>query len=79
MEKTENPWSVPVAVEDIPETGLHMEIEAPAATRAAVAELAAVRGLPQFAAVFDLTRQGAGVHVSGQVKRAGRPDLCGHA
>ncbi len=32
MDKT--PWSVPVAVEDIPDTGLHMEIEAPAAVRA---------------------------------------------
>jgi uncharacterized metal-binding protein YceD (DUF177 family) len=42
-------------------------IEAPAATRAAVAELAAVRDLPQLSAVFDLTRQGSGVHVSGQV------------
>ena len=65
MDKT--PWSVPVAVEDIPDTGLHMEIEAPAAVRAAVAELAAVRDLPQLSAVFDLTRQGAGAHVSGRV------------
>jgi len=62
------PWSVPVAVEDIPDTGLHMEIEAPDATRAAVAELANVRALPQLAAVFDLTRQGAGAHVSGRVR-----------
>jgi len=61
------PWSVPVAVEDIPDTGLHMEIEAPAATRATVAELAAVRALPRLSAVFDLTRQGAGAHVSGRV------------
>lgn len=65
MEKT--PWSVPVAVEEIPDTGRHMEIEAPAAVRAAVAELAAVRDLPQLSAVFDLTRQGAGAHVSGRV------------
>jgi len=65
MDKT--PWSVPVAVEDIPDTGRHMEIEAPAAVRAAVAELAAVRDLPQLSAVFDLTRQGAGAHVSGRV------------
>ena len=65
MDKT--PWSVPVAVEDIPDTGLHMEVEAPAAVRAAVAELANVRELPQLSAVFDLTRQGAGAHVSGRV------------
>ena len=67
MEKTDSPWSVPVAVEDIPDTGLHMEIEAPAAVRAELAKIAAVRDLPQLSAVFDLARQGAGVHVSGQV------------
>ncbi len=73
MDKTGTPWSVPVAVEDIPDTGLHIEIEAPAATRAALAELAALRELPKVAAVFDLTRQGEGVHVTGQVSaRAGQ-------
>jgi len=67
MKKTGNPWRVPVAVEDIPDTGLHIEIDAPAATRAEVAELAGLRDLPKLSAVFDLTRQGAGVQVSGQV------------
>ncbi len=45
MKKTDSQWSVPVAVEDIPDTGLHREIEAPAAVRAAVAALAQLRGL----------------------------------
>jgi uncharacterized metal-binding protein YceD (DUF177 family) len=67
MKKTGSPWSVAVAVEDIPDTGLHIEIDAPAATRIAVAELAALRELPRLSAVFDLTRQGAAVHVCGQV------------
>jgi Large ribosomal RNA subunit accumulation protein YceD len=67
MEKTANFWIAPVDVEDIPETGLHVEIDAPAEVRAAVAELASLRSLPQFTAAFDLTRQGAGVHVSGRV------------
>src|SRR5665811_1328455 len=67
MKKSSNLWSVPVAVEDIPDAGLHLAIEAPAATRAAVAELAEVRDLPRLSAVFDLTRQGSGVHLSGQV------------
>ena len=67
MQKTSSPWSVPVAVEDIPDTGLHIEIEAPAAARAALAELAGLRELPQLSAVFDLTRQGSAVHVRGQV------------
>jgi uncharacterized metal-binding protein YceD (DUF177 family) len=60
-------WSVPVAVEDIPDTGLHIEIEAPAATRIALAEFAALRELPRLAAVFDLIHEGEGVHVTGQV------------
>ena len=75
MDKTASPasvlWSVPVAVENIPDKGLHIAIEAPAATRAQMvalmAELAAVRDLPQLAAVFDLTREGAVVHVAGRV------------
>jgi uncharacterized metal-binding protein YceD (DUF177 family) len=71
MDKTASPspapWSVPVAVEDIPEAGLHVAIEAPAATRAALAELAAVRELPLLTAVFDLTRQGTAVQVTGRV------------
>ena len=66
MDKT--PWSVPVAVEDIPDTGQHVEIEAPAAVRAAIAKLADLRELPKLAAVFDLVRRGAGAHVSGSVR-----------
>ena len=66
MEKT--PWSVPVAVEEIPETGLHIEIEAPAAVREAVAKLASVRELPRLSGVFDVTRKGAGAHVAGQIE-----------
>ncbi len=65
MEKT--PWSVPVAVDEIPETGLHLQVEAPAPVRTAVAALASIRELPQLSAVFDLTRRGAGVQVSGRV------------
>jgi uncharacterized metal-binding protein YceD (DUF177 family) len=67
MERPNQPWSVPVAVEDVPETGLHLAIEAPAAARAGIAELAAVREIPALSAVFDLSRRGAGVHVTGQV------------
>jgi len=67
MDKTNSPWSVPVVVEDIPEAGLHIEIEAPAEARAGLAALAGLRELPQLTAVFDLTRQGEGVHVAGRV------------
>jgi uncharacterized metal-binding protein YceD (DUF177 family) len=68
MKKTDSPpWSVPVAVEDIPETGLHRDIDASAAERAGVAEIAAVRDVPRLTASFDLTRLGAGVRVEGRV------------
>lgn len=61
-------WSVPVAIEDIPETGSHLELEADAATRSAIADLASVRALPTLSASFDLTRHGSGVRVVGFVK-----------
>ena len=67
MKKAEKPWSVPVAVEDIPETGLHMAIDASEDARVGVAALAGVRAVPQLSAEFDLTRQGADVHVAGRV------------
>jgi hypothetical protein len=68
MEKVKNPWSVPVTVEDIPETGLHVEIEAPETARAGLAAVAGLRDLPRLSAVFDLARRGAGVRVTGQVR-----------
>ena len=68
MENTQNPWSVPVAVDNIPETGLHIEAEALPEVRAQLVKLANLRDLPHLSAVFDLTRRGGGVHVAGQVK-----------
>jgi hypothetical protein len=65
--ENEPAWSAPVAVDDIAETGLHMEIEAPAETRAGLAKVAGLRDLPRLAAAFDLTKQGNSVHVSGCV------------
>lgn len=56
-----------MTVEDIPDTGLHLSLEAPAEIRADVAKLAGLRDLPLLAAEFDLTRKGAGVHVTGHV------------
>jgi uncharacterized metal-binding protein YceD (DUF177 family) len=68
MENAQNPWSVPVAVDDIPETGLHIEAEAPAEVRAQLVKLANLRDLPHLSAFFDLRRGGGVVHVTGQVK-----------
>lgn len=62
------PWHVPVAVEDIPEDGKTFTLEADADTRAAIATAAGLRDLPQLAAAFDVTRQGAGgLRVVGKV------------
>jgi uncharacterized metal-binding protein YceD (DUF177 family) len=68
IEKNKPVWSVPVSIEDIPDAGLRLEIDAPGDVRTQIAELAAIRDLPKLSAVFDLSRQGAGVHVSGHVK-----------
>jgi len=68
MEKAANPWTLPVAVDDISEGGLHMKIEAPEGARAELAKVANLRNLPKLSAVFDLTRNGAGVHVAGEVQ-----------
>ncbi len=67
MDKTGSPWSVPVTVDEIPDTGLHMEIEAAPDIRAAIAALAGVPEVVELAAVFDLARHGAGVYVVGRV------------
>lgn len=68
MENAQSSWIMPVAVDDVPETGLHIEAEAPAEVRAQLVKLANLRDLPHLSAVFDLTRRGGGVHVAGQVK-----------
>lgn len=68
MDKSTVAWHVPVAVADIPETGLHVELEAPEAVRAALAPAAGLRNLPELRAVLDLTRHGKAVHVGGRVE-----------
>jgi Large ribosomal RNA subunit accumulation protein YceD len=67
MDRSENPWTVPIAVDEISETGQHVQIEAPPAVRAAIAKLAGLRELPRLSAEFDLARRGAGARVTGQV------------
>jgi uncharacterized metal-binding protein YceD (DUF177 family) len=63
------PWRAFIPVVQIPERGLHREIEADEATRAAMAEAAGLRELPLARATFDLTPRSSGrVHVSGRVQ-----------
>jgi hypothetical protein len=61
------PWQVPVAHDDIEESGQHFALAANAEERAAVARMAGLRDLPRLEADFDVTRQGAGLRVSGRV------------
>ena len=61
-------WSVPIAVDEIPETGKSVELVVDAATRDAIAKALGLTALPRLEATFDLTRHGAGgARVVGQV------------
>lgn len=68
MNERERPWSVPVALDDIPEEGRHFDLAADEATRAAVAAMAGVPGIPCLQASFDVLRHGRhGLSVTGTV------------
>jgi uncharacterized metal-binding protein YceD (DUF177 family) len=58
-----------VLVAQIPDTGLHRDIEADFAAREAMAELAGVPEIPAASASFDVTsRRDGRVHVAGRVR-----------
>jgi uncharacterized metal-binding protein YceD (DUF177 family) len=64
-----DPWRVPIAVAQIPETGLHRDIEADPAIRRAVAEVGGLREVLLAQASFDVTPQSGGrFHVAGHVR-----------
>jgi hypothetical protein len=64
-----DPWSVPVVVAQIPDTGLHRDIEAGPATRAAMAEVANLRDIVSASASLDVTPRGGGrFQVTGRVR-----------
>jgi Large ribosomal RNA subunit accumulation protein YceD len=68
MTNRPDPWREPVTVAQIPETGLHREIEADAAARLAMAEIAGLRAVLSAHAAFDVTPKRDGrFHVAGQV------------
>jgi len=59
-------WSVPIAVADVPETGLRVALAADERTRLSVAKLADLRALSRFEATFELARHGrGGLHLVG--------------
>jgi uncharacterized metal-binding protein YceD (DUF177 family) len=64
-----DPWRVPVAVAQIPETGLHRDVDADQAIRDAVAEVGGLREVLSVQASFDVTPTSGGrFHVAGRVR-----------
>ncbi|TQF28145.1 phosphodiesterase [Bradyrhizobium sp. UNPF46] len=64
-----DPWRAPVIVAQVPDTGLHRELEASAAERHAMAELAGVREILSAEADFDvLPKSGGRVQVTGTIR-----------
>jgi Large ribosomal RNA subunit accumulation protein YceD len=64
-----DPWRAPVIVAQIPDTGLHREIEASAREREVMAEVAGLREILSAHASFDVTpKSGGRVHVTGSVR-----------
>ena len=64
-----DPWRVPVAVAQIPETGLHRNLEADQAIRNAVADVGGLRKVLLVQASFDVTPESGGrFRVTGHVR-----------
>jgi hypothetical protein len=64
----DRPWSVPVRVDDILEQR-HVELEASAEMRAALAQPVGVVAIDRLSASFDVARRGRdGFHVGGEVR-----------
>jgi uncharacterized metal-binding protein YceD (DUF177 family) len=64
-----DPWRAPVAVAQIPERGLHRELDADEAQRKAMAELAGLREVVSAHASLDVTpKSGGRFHVAGHVR-----------
>jgi hypothetical protein len=69
MMNTADPWSVPVIVEQIPDTGLHRDIEAGPVARDSMAGVAGLREVLSAHASLDVTpERGGRVHVTGRVR-----------
>lgn len=69
MASEDNPWSVPIVVMQIPETGLHRDITATEPQREAISALGDLRGVAEATASFDLKPFADGrVQVTGRVR-----------
>jgi uncharacterized metal-binding protein YceD (DUF177 family) len=64
-----DPWRVPILVAQIPDTGLHRDIEADPAVRASVADVGGLREVLSAQASLDVTPMSGGrLHVAGRVR-----------
>jgi uncharacterized metal-binding protein YceD (DUF177 family) len=64
-----DPWRVPLMVAQIPEVGVHRDIEADAPVRAAMAEVGSLREVLSASASLDVMPSGGGrFHVAGRVR-----------
>jgi len=69
MSEKPDPWRVPILVAQIPETGLHRDIEADPVVRQAVADTGGLRAVLSAQASFDVTpRSGGRFEVTGRVR-----------
>jgi uncharacterized metal-binding protein YceD (DUF177 family) len=69
MTEKPDPWRVAVVVAQMPDTGLHRDIEADAAICAAVADMGGLREVRSVRASFDITPMSGGrFHVTGHVQ-----------
>jgi len=67
MTQPAQPWHVPVRVEDVPETGLHLDLVADEHVRSGLAALAGVPDVRRLEAAIDLARHGNGLRATGRV------------
>jgi hypothetical protein len=67
MTQPAQPWHVPVRLEDVPESGLHLALVADEHVRAGLAALAGVTDMPRLEAAFDVVRHGSGLRATGRV------------
>ncbi len=62
------PWSHRIALNEVPEEGLHVSLEADSDVRAVLARTANLRDLSHLEASFDLRRKGPNIlHIEGEV------------
>jgi uncharacterized metal-binding protein YceD (DUF177 family) len=66
MNKPEG-WRIPVRLENVPDTGLHLDFDADEEVRARLGAVAGVRSVSRLHASVALTRHGEGLRAAGRV------------